>query len=131
MKAYRATEIDKMKEFTQNEKGLLARLQKNQNIVKLLDFFEKEGKLYMVYELCNGGTLEEYLEKHGRLAEEQAVDLFIQLVNGFRDIHKEHILHRDIKPSNILIHNLPTGITLIKIADFGFCKRVDSHLHMT
>ena len=85
----------------------------------------------MVYELCNGGTLEEYLEKHGRLAEEQAVDLFIQLINGFRDIHKEQILHRDIKPSNILIHNLASGITLIKIADFGFCKRIESHLDMT
>jgi len=79
----------------------------------------------MVYEHCNGGTLEEYLRKKGPLSEDQAVDLFIQLVNGFRDIHKELILHWDIKSSNILIQYADNGLSLIKIADFGFCKNID------
>lgn len=131
MKAYRRNEIEKMNEFTQNEIDNLKKLNNNPNIVKFLDCFKKEKNLYMVYEHCNGGTLEEYLQQDGPLDEEQAVDLFIQLVNGFRDIHAQLILHRDIKPSNILIQYQASGVSLIKIADFGFCKSITSSDHMT
>lgn len=31
-------------------------------------------------------------------------------------------MHRDLKPSNILVND-----GLIKIADFGFCKSLESH----
>ena len=31
-------------------------------------------------------------------------------------------MHRDLKPSNILVSD-----GLIKIADFGFCKSLESH----
>ncbi len=36
-------------------------------------------------------------------------------------MHQKNIIHRDIKPANFLIHN---GI--VKIADFGFARVVDS-----
>ena len=61
MKAYKASELLKMTEFIDNEIENLKRLQNNQNIVKFIECFKVDNILYMVYEHCNGGTLEEYL----------------------------------------------------------------------
>ena len=45
----------------------------------------------------------------------------IILVNYFRykELLNKSIIHRDIKPANILIHD-----KVIKIADFGFSKKI-------
>jgi serine/threonine-protein kinase ULK/ATG1 len=70
MKAYRSSEVEKMNEFTKNEIHNLKKLNKNPNIVKFLESFYQDKNLYMVYEHCNGGTLEEYLLERGPLDEE-------------------------------------------------------------
>ena len=49
------------------------------------------------------------------------MDILKQIVNGFKKVHEKNIIHRDIKPANFLIHK---GI--VKIADFGFARVVDS-----
>lgn len=43
--------------------------------------------------------------------------IFAQMLNAFRSLSKENILHRDLKPSNILFND-----SIVKVADFGFCK---------
>jgi serine/threonine protein kinase len=45
----------------------------------------------------------------------------MDMLKAFRTLTKYNIMHRDIKPGNILLHN---GV--IKIADFGFCKPLNS-----
>ena len=44
-----------------------------------------------------------------------------QILEGLIEIFKRGIIHRDLKPANILIHN---GV--LKLADFGFAKKVES-----
>ena len=80
----------------------------------------------MVYEFCNGDTLENYIKKKKFLSESEALDIFEQLLNGFLALDEINILHRDLKPSNILFHN-----NTIKIADFGFCKALRDVYDMT
>jgi serine/threonine-protein kinase ULK/ATG1 len=84
------------------------------------------NNMYLVYEFCDGGTLEDILQKRHHLPEAEALVVFQQLVNAFKAIYSENILHRDLKPSNILIHN---GV--YKIADFGFCKKMTGAQEMT
>jgi len=75
--------------------------------------------MYLVYEFCDGGTLENLIQKKKFLPEKDALNYFVQILNAFKSLVKENILHRDLKPSNILLHG-KNG--LLKVADFGFCK---------
>ncbi len=73
--------------------------------------------VYLVYEFCNGGTLEELIKKKKMLSENESLLIFKQILHAFKELFSENILHRDLKPSNILLND---GV--IKVADFGFCK---------
>ena len=61
--------------------------------------------------------MDNYLKKHGNLKEDQAIEIFIQILNAFKTLNKLHIMHRDFKLPNILLNN-----GQVKIADFGFSK---------
>ncbi len=53
--------------------------------------------------------------------EEKAKEALKQIVLGFRELTKIGIVHRDLKPANILVNR-----GLLKLADFGFAKFVDT-----
>lgn len=50
-----------------------------------------------------------------RLKEEAIMSIFVQILQGLKDIHSKNLIHRDIKPQNIMIFN--NGV--VKISDFG------------
>ena len=112
--------VPKLEEFTENEIKTLGRIN-NPNVIKFTEMLKTTNNMYLVYEFCEGGTLERQLIKRHHLPEFEALKIFKQLLNAFKALYKENILHRDLKPSNIFIHK-----DCIKIADFGFCKRVTS-----
>ncbi|KAI7872499.1 kinase-like domain-containing protein [Spinellus fusiger] len=86
------------------------------NIVKLYETFETCDTLFLVMEYIPGLNLDEYLNKMGgSLGEEEARDIFRQLVLAVHYCHSQSIVHRDLKTPNILV--TPTG--RIKLADFG------------
>jgi len=68
-------------------------------------------------EYCNQGDLSDYIKDKKPLPEEEAIDIFNQIIAAFKVLVKKHVIHRDLKLANILRHN---GI--VKIADFGFAK---------
>jgi len=86
-------------------------------IVRLYEHFEDAGYFYFVMELVEGITLLEYIKKNGRLNEEEARNVFCQIVTGIEHLHNQcFIAHRDMKCENIII-----GVHMhIKIIDFGF-----------
>jgi serine/threonine protein kinase len=57
--------------------------------------------------------------KKKRFTEDEAVEILTQLIDGFKEMHRQGILHRDLKPANILIHQ-----GKMKIADLGFSKQL-------
>jgi len=71
-------------------------------------------------ECVTGGDLFDYLVKHVRLDESEALRLFRQLIDGVDHCHTSGVVHRDLKAENILLD----GNNNIKIADFGFAAEL-------
>ena len=119
------SDVPKLEEFTTNEIKILGKIN-NPNVIRFIEMLKTANNMYLVYEFCEGGTLESILSVREHLPEQEALKIFQHLLNACRELYKENILHRDIKPSNILIHK---GV--IKLADFGFCKRLHSPSELT
>lgn len=118
--------VPKLHEFTINEVQTLSRIN-NPNIVKFVEMLRTSNNVYLIYEYCNNGTLDELIKHRKYLPEREALSILAQLLNAFRTLQQENILHRDVKPSNILIND---G-SMIKLADFGFCKTLLSQQELT
>ena len=56
-----------------------------------------------------------YIKDKGRLAEEEASQIFAQILLGIEYIHKMGIVHRDLKPENLLLDYK----NRVKVVDFG------------
>ena len=88
------------------------------NIVALYTFFTHENMLYMVMEYAQGITLKDLIKQKGKLDENTAKHIILQILEGVGFAHQKGIVHRDLKPSNIMIDNNLD----IKIMDFGIAK---------
>ncbi|XP_062865416.1 STE20-like kinase b [Trichomycterus rosablanca] len=86
------------------------------NIVKLLDAFYYETKLWILIEFCGGGAVDAVmLELERPLTEPQIRVVCKQTLEALVYLHENKVIHRDLKAGNILI----TLDGDVKLADFG------------
>ena len=97
------------------------------NIVRALDLGEQDGVPYLVLEYVPGQNLDQHVKQQGPLTPAEAVAIILQVTEGLRYLHANHILHRDIKPSNIFL----TPNKQAKLGDFGLLKNLDDDSHLT
>lgn len=90
--------------------------------MKCYDIFSTANNCYIITEFCNEGDLENLLKKREKLPEEEALPILREFLMGFMHIAESGFLHRDLKPANILLKD-----KVVKIADFGFAKRVTTN----
>lgn len=102
-----------------NEMTILAHLD-HPNVVRCLACTEADEQLVMALEYLEGKTLREYLNQHGALPWEEAVDIAVQIASALSAAHRQEppIVHRDLKPENVMI--LDDGG--VKVMDFGIAK---------
>ncbi len=101
-------------EMLENEIEILRRAN-HPNIVRLHHVHRTQTHTYLVTELCREGDLLEYIAKRGRLSEEAAGAVMVEVIEGVKYLMRLGVIHRDLKPANIL-----RGDRIWKIADFGF-----------
>ncbi|XP_052469033.1 STE20-like serine/threonine-protein kinase isoform X1 [Carassius gibelio] len=88
----------------------------HQYIVKLLDAFYYESKLWILIEFCAGGAVDAVmLELERPLTEPQIRVVCKQTLEALTYLHENKIIHRDLKAGNILL----TSDGDVKLADFG------------
>uniref|UniRef100_A0A8C6K8J0 non-specific serine/threonine protein kinase n=1 Tax=Nothobranchius furzeri TaxID=105023 RepID=A0A8C6K8J0_NOTFU len=92
----------------------------HENIVKLLDAFYFQSKLWILIEFCAGGAMDAVmLELERPLTEPQIRVVCKQTLQALVYLHENKIIHRDLKAGNILL----TLDGHVKLADFGVSAR--------
>ena len=75
-------------------------------------------------ELLDGTDLSVWLEEHGPLSVELAVDFVLQACVAVAEAHALGVFHCDLKPSNLFCVRGADGRITIKVLDFGISKVV-------
>ena len=96
--------LDATEQF-KNEAHLLAGLQ-HPNLPSIHDYFEENGRWYLVMSFIQGETLADYLDhaQNKRLPLEEVLSIGRDLCNVLHYLHTHQppIIFRDLKPSNIM-----------------------------
>jgi len=94
------------------------------NIIRIHDYGELEGRPYIVMEFLVGRDLRTAIDNGlaGDLREK--LDIAVQTSRALAHVHKQNIVHRDIKPENL--HLDDNG--RVRLMDFGIAKAANFNL---
>ena len=110
----------------QQEGAAIGRLH-HPNIVSAYDFGSHRNRLYLVMEFVPGVDLARRLDE-GPFPTDTSLSIIRQAAAGLAHAFSQRVIHRDIKPANLLLtdapagYDLPPGVPLVKIADFGLAR---------
>lgn len=98
------------------------------NIVPATDFFQLEGRSYMVMQYIEGANLEARLEKgNAPFTLDEIHSISWDVLSALEYAHALSIVHRDVKPSNMLMDR--SGRVLLM--DFGIAKALREERSVT
>ena len=87
------------------------------NVVRVIDWGEEGGIIYLVMELVQGRTLHSVVRAQV-LPVDEAMTYVAGLVEALAYAHSKGIVHRDLKPENVMISRAGK----IKLMDFGMAR---------
>lgn len=104
----------------------------HQNVVCLHEYGEEQGVLYLVYEMCEGPTLADWISgQKGPIPLNVSAAIVRDIANGLAHAHTRGLVHRDVKPNNILLppnHDDSSLLPFIpRVTDFGLAHDSQSH----
>ncbi len=100
--------------------GRIIAMSDHPNIVKLYEYGEWEGGVYIAMELVRGTSLRRILQ-HNPLPLKRALEVLLQVCYAIGHLHTHGVIHGDLKPENILI----TDQNQVKVIDFGIARVIN------
>ena len=99
-------------------------LERHNNIVSMIEFFETKETFHIVIDLANGGDLMRRLSRRKRYTEYDGRNVAREFLSAIAHIHKCNVIHRDLKPDNLLLEKDDVDSLGVKVGDFGFAKPI-------
>ncbi|KAL3981080.1 sialic acid binding Ig-like lectin 10 [Sarotherodon galilaeus] len=88
------------------------------NIANFYEWYETSNHLWLVVELCTGGSLESVIAHDGSLSQDGVRRFGWHLVKGLKHIHELGIIFSDLTPAKILLD----GSGILKFGNFCLSK---------
>jgi serine/threonine protein kinase len=98
------------------EARTLSQLGSHSQIPLLIDYFRKDGEMYLVQEYIPGETIFQQVREGQCFTESAVQEFLLAMLKLLAYLHSHRLIHRDIKPQNII--HCPTDDRLVLI-DFG------------
>ena len=87
----------------------------HENLVRIYDFGESNGRFFLVMEYIEGKTIGALISAQGSIPPQAAAGLARQIALGLEHAHRKGLIHRDVNPYNVLV----THDGIAKVADLG------------
>lgn len=94
-------------------------------VLEVYSYNEKNNEYIM--EFMDASLNDYIINNNNKLSFQERVKMGLQIIKAFSYIHSKDILHRDVSPKNILL-KMYDDVIVVKIADFGLVKLIDSDL---
>uniref|UniRef100_A0A2K5S066 Myosin-IIIa n=1 Tax=Cebus imitator TaxID=2715852 RepID=A0A2K5S066_CEBIM len=126
--------IHDIDEEIEAEYNILKSLSDHPNVVRFYGIYFKKDKvngdkLWLVLELCNGGSVTDlvkgFLKRGERMSEPLIAYILHEALMGLQHLHNNKTIHRDVKGNNILL----TTEGGVKLVDFGVSAQLTSTRH--
>jgi serine/threonine-protein kinase ULK4 len=96
-------------------------LKPHQNIVKFKEWYETNRHLWLVIDLCSGGTLREILRADKKLPIQTVRQFGIDIARGLYFLHNQaSIAHGDLTPDRVFLDG---GLNLLKISNLSLAQK--------
>lgn len=113
-----AQSFERGKQKFLGEARAMARMDKQQTIVGVRDYFEANNTAYIVMEYIQGTNFNDLVKQRGgRIAPEELFPLLEPLFGALSVMHENGLIHRDISPDNLMLEH-----GKVRLLDFG-CAR--------
>lgn len=112
-------DVDSQRVLLQSELTQVEAL-KHENVVSSYEAFFRDGKVYILLEYMDCGTMKDVLKRHPRDFDDVKLAYCArEILKGLDYLHESKVVHRDLKPANVLANSKGE----VKISDFGVAKR--------
>ncbi len=98
----------------------VARQVTHRNVVRIHDLGVADGRKFISMSFVDGEDLSTIMAR-GRVPEDQALSIAMQLCAGLAAAHQAGIVHRDLKPGNVMVD----GTGRVYLMDFGLARSVE------
>ncbi|KAL6488640.1 hypothetical protein MHYP_G00023810 [Metynnis hypsauchen] len=97
---------------------------KHDNVVSFYEWYETSYHLWLVVELCTGGTLQAVISQDECLSDDIVREFAMDLIKGLKYIHDSGIVFSDLTPAKILLD----GPGTLKYSNFCLAKAQGENL---
>lgn len=103
---------------------------RHDHVIRLHELYKTRDCLYVVLEKLNGGDLFDRICEVETYTEMDARNVCRTVFQAVAYCHGQNVAHRDLKPENLLLVSRDVD-SRVKVADFGYAKRVPRPASLT